>query len=100
MLWCVILGIDVKKLTRRIKNVKKRLIINVFDKYTKLFKPNEKVLQKNYLLSFLVCMSTFESYGSSLENFLYLPCYINHLKVVLCKNLAGLVELNILATRK
>jgi len=25
---------------------------------------------------------------------------IDHLKVVLCKNLAGLVELNILATRK
>jgi len=27
------------------KNVKKRLIKNVDDKYTKLFKPNEKILE-------------------------------------------------------
>jgi len=45
-------------------------------------------------------MTTFESYGYSLENFLQLSCYIHHLKVVLCKSLAGLIELKIVATKK
>jgi len=30
---------------KKIKNLNKRLIKNVVDKYTKLFKPNEKILQ-------------------------------------------------------
>jgi len=52
------------------------------------------------LLSIIVCMTTFETCGSSSENFLYLPCEIQHLKVVLCNSLGGLVELNYLGTRK
>ena len=38
----VCVRIDVKTLTTRIKNVKKRWIKNVIDKLTKLIKPNEK----------------------------------------------------------
>jgi len=47
-----------------------------------------------------VCVATFESYGSSSENFLQLPCWVHYLKVVLYKSLIGLVELNTVATGK
>jgi len=49
----------------------------------------------------LVCMISIESncYGSSSENFMYLPCQNLSLKVVLSKSLVGLVELRRLATR-
>jgi len=40
----------------------------------------------------IMCMTAFESYGSSSENVLQLSCEIHHLKVVLCKRLGGLVE--------
>ena len=35
-----------KSVNQKIQNLKKRLIKNVDDKYTKLFKPNEKILGK------------------------------------------------------
>jgi len=33
------------------RNVQKRIMKNAIDKYTKLFKPNEKILKSNYCLS-------------------------------------------------
>ena len=58
-------------LMKIIESVKKTLNKNVDDKYTQLFKPNEKFSSK---ITVFVCMTTSDSYGSSSENFLYLPC--------------------------
>jgi len=51
---------------KEIKNVKKRWIKNVVDKLTKLIKPNKKFISK---ITVLTCMTKFEVYGSSWENF-------------------------------
>jgi len=48
------------------KIFKKRWIKNVVNKLTKLIKPNEKFSSK---ITVLVCMKTFEGYGSFWENF-------------------------------
>ena len=58
---------------KKIKNVKKRWIKNVVDKLTKLIKPNEKFFSK---ITILICMTTFEGYGSSWENFV-IPAMLN-----------------------
>ena len=55
----------------KIRNFEKRWIKNVVDKLTKLIKPNEKFPSK---ITVLICMTTCEGYGSSWENFLFLPC--------------------------
>src|SRR6218665_662504 len=82
------------------KNVKKRLIKNVVDKYRKYSNQIKKFSSK---ITVLVCTTSFESYGSSsLHQRISYSCHvkIHHLKVVVFKGLVDLVELNILTTRK
>jgi len=51
---------------KKIKNVKKRWIKNIVEKSMKLIKPNEKFHSE---ITVLICMTTFDGYGSSWENF-------------------------------
>ena len=61
-----------KRVFMKIKNVKKRWIKKIDNKYTQLLKPNEKILKitvlKNLKTTVLVCMTMSDSYGSSSEN--------------------------------
>jgi len=49
---------------KRIKKLQKALNKNIVDKLTKLIKPNEKFPQSLDANTVLMCMSTFEDYGS------------------------------------
>ena len=72
-------SIDVKNVDLKNKNVKTRFLFkknkNVKKRWWQirkiLFKPDEKVSSK---ITILVCMTMFESYGSSEKHFLQLPC--------------------------
>ena len=71
------------------KNVKKRWIKNVDDKYTQLFKPNEKFSSK---ITVFMCMTTSDSYMVLRQIISYSYGVIHHLKVGFSQNLVILVE--------